>query len=115
MIEDKVRDFLESKLSVPVLMEVPKGPPPSYVVIEKTGGSQVNLVSSSILTIQSYAPSLYEAALLNDQVKDWMLDGIKGLITLDEVTNVSLNGDYNYTDSSTKKYRYQALFEVTHY
>lgn len=115
MIEDKVREFLESKLSVPVLMEVPKGPEPSFVVIEKTGSSQINLVSTSILTIQSYAPSLYEAALLNDLVKDWMLDGMVGLITLDRVSNVSLNSDYNYTDTSTKKYRYQALFEVTHY
>ena len=115
MIEDKVREFLKSKLSVPVLMEVPKGPAPSFVVIEKTGSSQINLVSTSILTIQSYAPSLFEAALLNDLVKDWMLDGMVGLITLDRVSNVSLNSDYNYTDTSTKKYRYQALFEVTHY
>ena len=115
MIEDKVREFLESKLSVPVLMEVPKGPEPSFVVIEKTGSSQINLVSTSILTIQSYAPSLYEAALLNDLVKDWMLDGMVGLITLDRVSNVSLNSDYNYTDTSTKRYRYQAVFEIIHY
>ena len=115
MIEDKVKEFLESKLSVPVLMEVPKGPAPSFVVIEKTGSSQINLVSTSILTIQSYAPSLYEAALLNDQVKDWMLDGMVGLGALERIAKVSLNSDYNFTDTSTKRYRYQALFEVTHY
>ena len=115
MIENKVREFLESKLSVPVLMEVPKNPASQFVIIEKTGGTQVNHINSSILTIQSYGPSLYDAALLNDEVKEWMLDGMVGLITLNEVARVALNSDYNYTDTSEKRYRYQALFEIIHY
>lgn len=115
MIEMKIKEFLESKLSVPVLMEIPKNPASSFVIIEKTGGTQEEFINTSILTIQSYAPSLYEAALLNDEVKEWMLDGIKGLITLEDVTSVNLNSDYNFTDSSEKRYRYQALFEIVHY
>lgn len=115
MIETKIKEFLESKLSVPVLMEIPKNPASSFVIIEKTGGTQEEFINSSILTIQSYAPSLYEAALLNDEVKEWILDGIKGLITLEDVTSVNLNSDYNFTDSSEKRYRYQALFEIVHY
>lgn len=115
MIETKIREFLESKLSVPVLMEVPKNPGSSFVIIEKTGGTQKEFISSSILTIQSYAPSLYEAAVLNDEVKKWMLDKLEGFITLDDVTSVNLNNDYNFTDSTSKRYRYQALFEIIHY
>ena len=37
------------------------------------------------------------------------------MIDLDRVTKVSLNSDYNYTDTTTKHYRYQAVFNVTHY
>lgn len=115
MIEDKVREFLSTKLTVPVVMEVPQEPASQFVVIEKTGGGQENFIKSSILTIQSYGPSLYDVAVLNDLVKDCLLDGVVGLITLDEVTEVKLNSDYNFTDTSEKRYRYQALFEIKHY
>ena len=115
MIEIIVKDFLESKLSVPVLMEVPKNAASQFVIIEKTGGAQENHISSAIMTIQSYAESKFEAAELNETVKHYMLDGIEGLITENDVTSVSLNGDYDFTDTSTKRYRYQALFEIYHY
>ena len=115
MIEIIVKKFLESKMSVPVLTEKPKGPASQFVIIEKTGGAQENYVPSSILTIQSYDLTMQTAAELNEQVKYWMLDGIQGLITVDEVADVALNSDYNFTDTTTKEYRYQAVFEITHY
>ena len=115
MIEIIIKEFLESKLSVPVLMEVPKNPVTSFVIIEKTGSSFENQIPSSIITIQSYASTLYGAAELNEQVKGWMMDGINGLVTLDQIANVTLNSDYNYTDTSEKRYRYQAVFDITHY
>ena len=115
MIETTIKNFLESKLSVPVLMEIPKNPVSHFVLIEKTGGAQVNHIDSSIITIQSYASSMEMAAELNDVVKFWMLDGMVGLITVDEVAKVSLNSDYNYTDTTSKRYRYQAVFEIVHY
>lgn len=115
MVETIIKNFLSSKLSVPVLMEVPKNPASSFVVIEKTGSSRENQIDSSIITIQSNAPSMYQAASLNDEVKHWMIDGLVGLITQDEIIGVNLNGDYNFTDTSEKRYRYQALFEITHY
>lgn len=115
MIEDVIKNFLESKLTVPVLMEIPKSPASQFVVIEKTGGGQENLISSAILTIQSYGPSLYEAAVLNEQVKHWMMDGLEGAITLDTIAHMALDGDYNYTDTTSKRYRYQAVFAINHY
>lgn len=115
MIEIIIKEFLESKLSVPVLMEVPKNPVTSFVIIEKTGSSMDNHIPSSIITIQSYASSLYGAAELNELVKDNMLDGLNGLASLDQIANVTLNSDYNYTDTSEKRYRYQAVYDITHY
>lgn len=115
MIEISLRKFLESKLNVPVLMEIPKEPASQFVIIEKTGSTHENHVDSAIMTIQSYAPSLQSAMELNELVKYWMLDGMEGLITLDEIASVNLNSDYNYTDTTSKRYRYQSVFEIVHY
>lgn len=115
MIEVIVKEFLESKLYVPVETEIPKNPAKRFVVIEKTGSTNKNQINSSILAIKSYAESKYEAALLNDEVKDVMMDGLEGLVTLDDVSSVILNSDGDFTDTTTKRYRYQAIFEIFHY
>ena len=44
-----------------------------------------------------------------------MLDGMDGLVTLNEIVSVELNSDYNYTDTTTKEYRYQGVYNITHY
>ena len=115
MIEITVYEFLKSKLLAPVYTEIPNNPPSRMVTIEKTVSSQENQINRATLAIQSYGKSLYEAAELNEIVKETMLDGLDGLITLDEIAKVSLNSDYNFTDTTTKKYRYQAVFEIVHY
>ena len=37
------------------------------------------------------------------------------VIELNEVTDVDLNASYNFTDQQTKEYRYQTVFDITHY
>jgi len=54
---------------------------------------------------------MFEAAKLNEKIKNLMYD----LISVDEVSKVSLNSDYNHTDLETKEYRYQAVFDIHHY
>ena len=49
---------------------------------------------------------------MNEEIKAEMLDG---LITLGDIARVELNSDYNFTDTATKTYRYQAVFDITHY
>ena len=116
MIENKIQNFLSAKLSVPVYMEIPKNPPVRMIVLEKTGGGfNSQRLNTSTIAAKSYGKSIYDAAELNEELKDAMLDGQDGLITLDEVLRVDLNSDYNFTDTTTKKYRYQAVFIVTHY
>ena len=43
-----------------------------------------------------------------------VIDKMRKIITLDEVFKVKLNSDYNFTDPSTKKYRYQCIFDITY-
>lgn len=115
MIEKTVYDFLKNNMSAPVYMEIPKDPPAKMIVIEKTGSSLNEHIYTSTFAIQSYDKTLLKAAELNDQLKRIMLDGSEGLISLNEVLRIDLNSDYNFTDTTTKKYRYQAIFIVTHY
>lgn len=108
MVEIIILNYLKSALTVPVYMEKPTSDvPETYVFIEKTGSSEYELVVSSTFAVQSYAASLYEAAALNEHVKQAMRD-----INIAEVSKVALNSDYNYTDITTKNYRYQAVFDV---
>lgn len=111
MIELSLKKFLDGHLSVPSFFEVPAKAPKKYVVIEKTGSSKVNYISSATVAFQSYADSLFEAALLNDEVKAV----VEKLIELNEITSVRLNSDYNFTDPTTKQYRYQAVYDIGHY
>lgn len=112
MIEKTVLDYLQETLNVPCYMEVPEDEPQTaFVVVEKLGSGRVNHVFSASFAVQSYAPTLYEAAELNDSVKTAMFNSV----TLDEIAGVDFDGDYPFTNTATKSRRYQAIFDLTHY
>ncbi len=117
MIEIIVKNYLDSVLQVPVKTEREDDPPRKYVLIERTGESVSNLVRTATIAIQAYAGtrmqggSMYEAAELMEEV----IAAMDGLRTVDEVSGVYLNTSYNYTDPSTKVYRYQAVYQITYY
>ncbi|MBR3124622.1 MAG: hypothetical protein IKF42_04225 [Mogibacterium sp.] len=113
IIEKKILDYLtETDLPLVgenVFMEVPVYPPEAYVVIEKTGGRGGSM-EQAVFAVQSYsAKSLLDAATINHAVKEAM----KGF--RDATVNVfrcELNSDYNFTNTNTKEYRYQAVFNI---
>lgn len=111
MIEITTKKYIEKSINIPVFLERQNDFNGEYVLIEKTGSSLKNHIQNSTIAVQSYADTLYKAAVLNDKVKKVILN----MIELSEVTKVELNSDYNYTDQQTKKYRYQAVFDITHY
>lgn len=108
MIENTIYDYLNSCMDVPVYMEKQDAMPETYVLIEKTGSSVSNYIYSATFAIQSYSTSMYKASELNEIVKEKMDD----LITLPNISKSSLNSDYNFTDTQTKKYRYQAVYDI---
>ena len=112
MIEEVLLNYLnESDLSVTAYAQRPETEPESYIIIEKTGSERLNKIESATMAIQSYASTLYEAAKLNEDVKALMDD----LPELPEIGKVQLVSDYNYTSTNAKRYRYQAVFNITHY
>lgn len=112
MIEQIILDHFDTYNSTSAYMQVPEQIPSKYVLIEKTGSSLINHIKSATIAVQSYADSLLEACELNEWVKSVMLSG---LIQLDEIVSVKLQTDYNFSDTTKKKYRYQAVFDVVHY
>ena len=111
MIELTLKKFLDTKVEIPVVLEHQPNLPKRYILIEKTSSKRDNLLNSSVIAIQSYAAPLYEAAKLNEKIKEI----IDQLVYVDEVSGVRLNSDYNFTDTETKQYRYQAVFDIKHY
>lgn len=111
MVELLVKQLIEQNSSVPVFFERQVNEPEEFVLIEKIGSSKSNHLESSTFAIQSYAQSLYQAASLNAQTKTI----IESMIEHHNIVSIHLNSDYNYTDTETKKYRYQAVYEIKHY
>lgn len=113
MIEAVLIDYLTNKTAAGanVYAEVPNDQPDTYIVIEKTGSVTENRITTSTMAIRSIAPSLLAAAALNEQVKAAMDVSPE----LDAIAASRLNSDYNFTDATSKQYRYQAVFQVTHY
>jgi hypothetical protein len=113
MIETIILAHLKTELDMNnVFMEVPRDNLPTrFIVIEKTGGERQNLINTSTFAVQSYAESLYEAAALNELTKAAM----DSLVEEDEIARSAYQTDYNFTDTKTKRYRYQAVYDITHY
>lgn len=111
MIERTVLEYLQSHTGISCYLEIPLNPPGRFIVIEKTGSTTENCITSSTIAVQSYGKKLAEAIETNKLVKKAM----SGMTELDEIGGCHLNSDYNFKDTSTKKYRYQAVFDITHY
>jgi len=112
MIEARIIEYLAETLDIPVYAEVPEGNTGGeFLVVEKTGSRRTNYIDEATIAVQSYADSLADAAELNQLVKTAMLN----LWTQDDVSAVRLNSDYNFTDTTTRRYRYQGVYVVTYY
>lgn len=82
-----------------------------WYVVEKTSGDSTEHLRRAVLAVQSYGATMYEAAAANQA----MIPALLGIVELNSIAGVNLNSDYNFTDTATKRYRYQAVFEITYY
>ena len=111
MIEARVRDYLTAALTEPVFIDVPAEPPSSYVTVERTGGGEEEHIRSAMIALQSYGSSKFEAATLHENVMSLM----KAFADRDDISASDLNSEYDYTDTVTHRYRYQAVFDIIYY
>ena len=117
MIEATIIGYLNNVEGMaPVFAERPEQVPPKYVLVEKTGTSTENRITTSTIAVQSISNTLQNGSLLDAMnLNELVKTSMDGLVSLDSISGVSLNSDYNFTDETTKEYRYQAVFMVTHY
>ena len=97
------------------------------------GGMGAKITPSSILVIQNGTTKLVNVknqdgvTKVLDMVPDIInrftagkestpvADAMEEFAELGEVTRVELQTDYNFTDTTTKQYRWQAVYQITHY
>lgn len=107
MIEKTILDYMSAELTEPVALER-DGLNGRFLLIQKTGSSKNNFIDRATFAFQSYDASLYNAAEFNEKVKT----AVFSLIAHDDIYSVKLVSDYNFTDPTTKEYRYQAIFDI---
>lgn len=116
MIEKTVLDYLNARLTTAnAYVNVPYHKNPGqglYVVIERTGTQRTDMLYASVIAVQSYAPSLFQAAELDEEVRNVMF-GLPN--NAREVSGIRLIGGSNFTDPEQRQPRYQAVFEIYHY
>ena len=112
MIAKDLLDYLNNDeiLNTPAYMEVPEKLT-DFVLLDQTGTNTSNHITTTTIAVQSYGATLWDAMQLNEKVKKSM----KGFARLGNVARVELETDYNFTNTETKQYRWQAVFNITHY
>ena len=110
IIEVYLIKYLSKELGIDVYGQEEDAEDGSYVVIEKLGSYVENFTRHATIALKSYGATLLESAELNERVKSAMDDIIKK----PEISCSKLNSDYNYTDTTTKKYRYQAIYDLVY-
>lgn len=109
LIEKTIATEMSNALECDVVFER-DGQKPPFVLVEKTGSSRSNHLDTSTFAFQSYGETMLDAIELNEEVKEAALD----LINVLEISASKLLRDYNFTDTTTSEYRYQAIFDITY-
>lgn len=114
IIEEKIVSHLLNSnidgIGEDVYCERPLVPPDAYILIERTAGNESNFLRTAMVAVQSISSqSLQAAAEINEAVLDAMETFRE---ETENVFGCALNSNYNFTDITTKEYRYQAVFDI---
>lgn len=110
LIEATLVQYLENALDTEhVYAERPVNVPEEYYLIERTASAEVNHIQRATIAIQSISGvSLLRAAEMNQAV----LKALPLMVQVEDVSCCRLNSAYNFTDTESKEYRYQAVFDL---
>ena len=110
LIEQRVKEFLDVEFAedeIGVYLETPETLPSTFIVFQLISRGKENQVNAATLEFRSYAPSKFEAATLDEKVRDAMEK-------LNSTTDIScrLGGGNDNPDTSFKRYRYRCYFNL---
>lgn len=107
MIEVTVKEHLETMLEgIPVYLETPNDISGKFVVIQLVDRGRENLINEVTMELRSYADSKYDAAVLDESVRDAM-----DALNQSDIT-AHIGGGNDATDTSLKKYRYRCYYNL---
>lgn len=115
MIEEIVIDYLRDTFPDEIVSaEVPSPMPPRFITVEKTGSQQIGIgLFQSTVAVQSWETegNKLEAARLSERV----CEALRSLPDVSDEVTRARGADYDFTETTVKRPRYQALFTFTHY
>lgn len=117
MIESIIRDYLSDKLSAPIYITEPEEKPESFFTLQRVSAGMVNKINAATIEFYCYAPTKYEAALLDEELKTVLLgDDVTALgITEDPaIFSCKYGGGNDAPDTAKKLYRYRAYYNFAY-
>lgn len=112
LIEATVISHLSRELNTDdVYAERPADPPDEFWLVEKAAAGETNHIQNAMIAVQSVSRgSLLRAAEMSKAAEKAM----RTLIKETDVSRCRLNSAYNFTDTETREYRYQAVFDINY-
>lgn len=107
LIEQTVKEYLDSKLNVSVELEMPETMPDSFVVAQVIARGKENHINEVTMEFLSYAESNYKAALLDEAVREAM----ESIVELPDIS-CHFGGGNNNFDTTNKRYRYRCYYNL---
>lgn len=108
LIEQTVIEYLQGELNInEVYPEIPNPIPEKFVVLRVIDRRYTDKINSVTVELLSYAPSKYEAAVLDENVREAMNDIIK----LDNIS-CRFGGGNDNPDTTLKIPRYRCYFNL---
>lgn len=107
MIETTVKTYLDTALEgIPVYLETPKNTSGTFIVFQLIERGKENLINEATLEFRSYADSKYDAAALDEALREAM-----DTLNESDIT-AKLGGGNDDTDTTLKKYRYRCYYNL---
>lgn len=93
-----------------VYAEVPVDIPDNYVLIRRSGGSQADYIRNYNVYTETISRTDKLTAARNHEAVIGAMNEIRDYT---DVFRCALNSDYDATNTATKEYRFQALWQMT--
>lgn len=108
LIEQTVIEYLQSELNLnEIYPEIPNPIPEKFVILQVVDRKYTDKINSVTVELLSYATSKYEAAVLDENVREAMNDIIK----LDNIS-CRFGGGNDNPDTTLKIPRYRCYFNL---
>ena len=109
IIEKTVLEYLQEQLNTAdVYPEIPEEIPDTFIVIDVIDRGKADHIDAVTMEIWSYAKTKYEAALLDEQVREAM----DNMAVLPEIGSSTIGGGNDSNDKALKRYRYRCYYNI---